>query len=86
MGIPVVSTRVSGIPELVRDGETGLLTDPDDPAGLAEAIIRLLDDRELAARLARAGRELVLREFNIRVSVQKLLHLFARTRSFQEET
>jgi colanic acid/amylovoran biosynthesis glycosyltransferase len=85
MGIPVVSTRVSGIPELVRDGETGLLADPDDPAGLAEAIIRLLDDRELAARLAQAGRELVLREFNIRVSVQKLLHLFAGTRNFQEQ-
>src|SRR5215510_1876839 len=86
MGIPVVSTRVSGIPELVCDGETGLLTDPDDPVGLAEAITRLLDNRELAAQLARAGRELVLREFNIRVSVQKLLHLFAGTRDFQEET
>lgn len=76
MEIPVVSTRVSGIPELVQDGETGLLVNPDDPAGLAEAIARLLHDRGLAHRLAKAGRELVIREFNIHNSAQKLLRLF----------
>lgn len=76
MEIPVISTRVSGIPELVLNGETGLLVDPDDPAGLADAITRLLRDQELAQRLARAGRALVIREYDTRTSARKLLHLF----------
>lgn len=85
MEIPVVSTRVSGIPELVRDGETGLLVDPDDPNGLAEAITRLLNDPGLAHRLAQAGRELVLREFNIYTSAQQLLLLFEEARRSRKE-
>ncbi len=84
--IPVVSTRVSGIPELVRHGETGLLVAPDDPKGLAEAIARLLEDSELAQRLAQAGRELVIREFNIHNSVRQLLRLFDRAGSVLEDT
>ena len=76
MGVPVISTRVSGIPELVRDEETGLLVDPDDPDGLAGAIARLLHDHGLAQRLAQAGRELVLREFNIHTSARQLQRLF----------
>ncbi len=76
MEIPVVSTRVSGIPELVRDGDTGLLVEPDAPEDLAGALGRLLQDPALARRLARAGRELVVREFNIYGSAAKLLKLF----------
>lgn len=86
MEIPVVSTRVSGIPELVRDGETGLLIDPEDPAGLAEAIARLLHNQELAQRLAKAGRELVTSEFNIHNSAQKLLRLFEEATNSGKET
>ena len=70
--IPVVATRVSGIPELVRHGDTGLLVEPDDPAALAAALARLLADPGLGRRLA--GRELVLAEFNSRRSA---LELFA---------
>jgi colanic acid/amylovoran biosynthesis glycosyltransferase len=55
-GIPVVTTPVAGIPELVRDGETGLLTAPGDDASLAAAIARLLADGALRERLALAGR------------------------------
>ena len=76
--IPVVATRVSGIPELVRDGDTGLLVDPDDPAALAAALARLLADPGLGRRLAAAGRELVVAEFNSRRSAARLLELFAR--------
>ncbi len=79
MEIPVVSTRVSGIPELVRDGETGLLVEPDDPQGLAEAIAHLLSDRALARRLAVAGRELVDAEFNIRRSAERMHELLVAT-------
>jgi glycosyltransferase involved in cell wall biosynthesis len=54
-GLPVVASAVSSVPEIVVDGETGLLVPVDDPAALAAAIIRLLDDPEGAARLGAAG-------------------------------
>jgi len=54
-GCPVVATRVGGIPEIVRDGETGLLVPPDDPGAMAEAIGRILSDVGLAARLGSAA-------------------------------
>jgi glycosyltransferase involved in cell wall biosynthesis len=60
-GLPVVSTASAGIPELVRDGETGLLAPPGDHRAIAAAILRLLDDPELAGRLARAAREWLAR-------------------------
>ncbi|MFI5331180.1 MAG: glycosyltransferase [Desulfobaccales bacterium] len=78
MEIPVVATRVSGIPELVRDGDTGLLVEPDDPAALAAALARLLADPGLGRRLAAAGRKLVAAEFNSQRSAARLLQLFAR--------
>jgi glycosyltransferase involved in cell wall biosynthesis len=58
-GVPVVSTRLSGIPELVEDGVSGLLAEPGDPASLAVALERLLADEALAASLAAAGRRRV---------------------------
>jgi phosphatidylinositol alpha-1,6-mannosyltransferase len=54
---PVVAGNVAGAPDAVRDGETGLLVDPTDPAAVADALSRLLLDRELAAKLGRAGAE-----------------------------
>lgn len=64
LGTPCISTRVAGIPELVRDGETGLCVAPGDPAALAEAIARLLAEPALALRLARTARQLVERGFD----------------------
>ncbi|MGA3058020.1 MAG: glycosyltransferase [Candidatus Limnocylindrales bacterium] len=55
--IPVVATGVGGIPEIVVDGQTGLLVPPEDPRALAEAIRRLAGDRDLRHRLGKAGRE-----------------------------
>lgn len=57
---PVVATAVDGNPELVQDGLTGLLVPPRDPDAMAAAIARLLDDRDRAAAMAKAGRALVL--------------------------
>ena len=63
MECPVVATRVGGMPESVLDGETGLLVPPSNPEALAAAIVRLLEDREQAAALGRAGRRLMLARF-----------------------
>ncbi len=56
VGTPVVATGIDGIPEVVADGETGLLVPPEDPEALADAIIRLLGNEELRSRLGRAAR------------------------------
>lgn len=64
-GVPVVATRVGGIPELVDDGVTGLLVPPRDPQQLAGAICRILDDRELHASFSRAARRRVRERFSL---------------------
>jgi phosphatidylinositol alpha-1,6-mannosyltransferase len=63
-GLPVIAGRSGGIPELVRDGETGLLVDPERTGPLVQAIERLLDNPELARRLGTAGRADVERYYN----------------------
>jgi glycosyltransferase involved in cell wall biosynthesis len=55
-GVPQVTTAVGGVPEVVRDGETGLFCRPDDPVHLADRIAALLGDGELRARMAKASR------------------------------
>src|SRR5213593_2726304 len=63
-GLPVVAGNSGGIPDAVRDGETGILVPPEDPAALAAAICRLLTDRELATHLGQNGRRAVETHFN----------------------
>ncbi len=62
-GCSVVSTRVGGVPDVVTHGETGLLVEMDDAAGLAEALRRLACDRALAARLGAAGQASVIERY-----------------------
>jgi colanic acid/amylovoran biosynthesis glycosyltransferase len=76
-GVPVVSTRLSGIPELVRDGVTGLLVEPHDAPALAAALERLLADEDLAQSLATAARALVERSFSLQVEARRLGDLLA---------
>jgi glycosyltransferase involved in cell wall biosynthesis len=63
VGSAVVSTRVGGCAEIIRDGETGLLVPPEDPAALADACLQLLGDRALALRLGSAARDDVAARF-----------------------
>jgi len=76
-GLPVVSTALVGIPEIVRHEETGLLVAPDDPDALAAAIRRLLSDHTLARRLGQRGRALVAKELDPDRSARLLGELFA---------
>ena len=71
-GVPVVATKISGIPELITDGIDGLLVKEHDPAALAGAIERVLIDSELAEQLGRAGRRRVEREFDLVANTQRL--------------
>jgi glycosyltransferase involved in cell wall biosynthesis len=74
--VPVVTTDVSGIPELVSDEENGLLVPPNDPDALAAALIRLREEPDLAERLARAGEETVRRRFDGEAQAARLATLF----------
>ncbi|MDP1846689.1 MAG: glycosyltransferase [Solirubrobacteraceae bacterium] len=69
MRAPTIATRVGGMPEAVRHEQTGLLVQPRDPAGLAAAMLRLIEDRPLARRLGAAGRELMLERFTFQTTV-----------------
>jgi len=75
-GVPVVATRVGGSPEAVEEGVTGFLVPPRDAAGLAGAISRVLEDRDLAARLGRAGRARVVERFSIQDVIRQTEQLY----------
>jgi len=74
-GLPVVSTLHSGIPELVSDGESGLLVPERDPGALAAAIERLIGEEDLGRRLAAGGRTKIERDFNAHIQNRALFDL-----------
>src|SRR5215469_3666034 len=77
-GVPVVSTPVSGIPELIESGVNGILVPQRDPAGLAEAIDKLLASQELRESLAHAARSKIESSFSLDASAERLLALFGQ--------
>jgi glycosyltransferase involved in cell wall biosynthesis len=76
MEIPVVSTTIAGIPELIRHEVDGLLVSPSDDAQLADALARLIDDHELRRRLGRSGRMRVQESYDLHKSIQGLGEIF----------
>jgi glycosyltransferase involved in cell wall biosynthesis len=78
-GVPVVASHLSGIPELVENEVTGLTVPPGDPSAIADALARLLADRPLRQRLARAGRERIEIEYDLDRNAARLIRLFAGT-------
>jgi glycosyltransferase involved in cell wall biosynthesis len=76
-GLPVVASRISGIPELVEDGVSGLLAPPGDAEALAAALRRLADDPELRGRLGAEGRRTVQEGFDVERSAEQLIERFA---------
>jgi colanic acid/amylovoran biosynthesis glycosyltransferase len=75
-GLPVVSTGIGGIPEMVIDNETGFLVSAGDAGGLADAIDRVIIDLALAKKLGQAGHERAETLFSIQKNVRSLLALF----------
>ncbi|MCX6566681.1 MAG: glycosyltransferase family 4 protein [Candidatus Aminicenantes bacterium] len=76
--LPVVATRVGGLPEVVADGETGLLIPPGHPEELAKAIFGLYTDRALAERLGNRGFEVVRRKFSAEAMVFRIVDLYEK--------
>lgn len=76
-GLPVVAARVTGIADLVREGEDGLLVPPSDPHAMADAVQRLIAHRDLADGLGRAGRRRAELEFSVDVTVRGYLDVLA---------
>jgi glycosyltransferase involved in cell wall biosynthesis len=75
-GLPVVGARVGGIPELVLDGETGVLVEPDDPAALAAALDSLAESPERREAFGRAGRERVAESFTVDAFIRRTIELY----------
>jgi glycosyltransferase involved in cell wall biosynthesis len=75
-GVPVVATRVGGTPEVIEDGEHGLLVPPGDPQAVADAILAVLGDPELAARLSANGRRRAREEFSFEAVVRRTEDLY----------
>jgi glycosyltransferase involved in cell wall biosynthesis len=84
-GNAVVTTRFGSVEELVQDGRTGLLVPPRDAARIADALERLARDPEERDRLARAGREIVEREFDLGRTASRLLQLLGGSRGEPRE-
>jgi colanic acid/amylovoran biosynthesis glycosyltransferase len=76
MGLPVVSTCSGGIPEAVKNRETGLLVNERDPRALAEAILALIESNELWQRFSAAGRKRVVEHFNLARQTERLEEVF----------
>jgi glycosyltransferase involved in cell wall biosynthesis len=77
-GLPVIATRVAGIPEVVQDGETGLLVPPADPVRLGEALVTLVRDAGLRSRLGSAAKARVLPRFGVDGYLASVTNLYDR--------
>ncbi len=77
-GLPVIASRVGGLPNLIRDGQTGLLVEPNDEEGLARAIVGLLEHPDQARALGDRGREFIFTEGSYRVMAEKSVAVYRR--------
>jgi glycosyltransferase involved in cell wall biosynthesis len=77
MGLPVVATRISGIPEVVKPGHNGLLVGAEDPSAIADAVQQLIETPALAAQLGRNARHTVTRDFDNDRNLRVVLGLLA---------
>jgi len=74
--IPIVASRVGGVPEVILDGETGFLVPPGDEKSLADRMIKLLSDKNLRRKMGVAGRNFVVQEYNWEESTKKMRRFY----------
>lgn len=84
MGIPIVSTNISGIPELVEHNVTGLLAAQKDASGLAQALKNLILQPELGQELAQAGQDKIIGQFNVEANARRVSTLFHNVTNSQK--
>ncbi|SYZ74197.1 putative Glycosyl transferase family 1 [Candidatus Zixiibacteriota bacterium] len=77
-GLPVIGSRIGGIPEIIIDGQTGILVEPENSEALAEAIMTLARDSKLRYRMGQAGRKFVTEKFHWDESLRLMLHIYDR--------
>ena len=75
-GLPVVSTTVGGIPQLVEHGKTGFLVEPGDTKGFAEAIVTLLKNPELRREMGEAGRARAKEHYSLENHINRLMDVY----------
>jgi glycosyltransferase involved in cell wall biosynthesis len=78
-GLPIVSTRLSGIPEIIDDGACGTLVEPGDPKALSAALEQLLASPDLRRRYAEAGRRKAAEHFSLKQNAATLRRWFEET-------
>jgi len=78
-GLPAISTRLVGIPDLLHHEDTGLLVEPNNPAQLADAMARLMHDAALAARLSESGQRLLKQTFDLNNCLEPLIDQFRQS-------
>ncbi len=76
--VPVIATRAGGMPEIIRDGENGLLINPQDTDALKVALIRLLENTSLRQQMGRKGQEIIANEFSTRTMAEGNLSVYRR--------
>ncbi len=77
-GVPVITSQVTGLAELVRPQRTGLLVPPADPPALADALARLMENPSLGTRLAQAAREHLRRKYSVQGMVERIQDIYTR--------
>jgi len=75
-GLPVIASNVGGVPDLIEDGVTGLLTNPDSPATMSQALEKILSEKPLANQLAEQGRKQAITRFHPRVIASRHLEIY----------
>ncbi|NDB96248.1 MAG: glycosyltransferase, partial [Verrucomicrobia bacterium] len=75
-GLPVIASNVGGVPDLIEDGVTGLLTNPDSPATMSQALEKILSNKALANQLAEQGRKQAITRFHPRVIASRHLEIY----------
>ena len=74
-GLPIVATKVGGLPEIIRDGENGFLVEPKNPKEIAEKVLLILEDDELRERMSRNNKDRV-KEYTLESVVERLEHVY----------